>query len=152
MGQKSRFKAQQTGTFIKRNAFPQIPGTTLADPKFITTSRGGKLLISGWWGVLRKPSASPLSSRQKLTRDRLHVGLDPGSLLGTVSGSHLAYPVLLSRVPLDDAPPPQLAGQRAVCSQVRCRLARVPASRTLHVSLSPPLARLTRVSFIPYVY
>lgn len=58
MGQKSRFKAQQTNSFIKRNAFPQLPGTTLVNPKFIVTSRGGKLLISGWWGFLRKPSQS----------------------------------------------------------------------------------------------
>ena len=57
MGQKSRFKAQETNTFIKRNAFPQIPGTTIVDPKFIMTKRGTKLLISGWWGFLRKPSS-----------------------------------------------------------------------------------------------
>ena len=58
MGQKSRFKAQETNTFIKRNAFPQIPGTTIVDPKFIMTKRGTKLLISGWWGFLRKPSST----------------------------------------------------------------------------------------------
>lgn len=56
MGQKSYFKAISTGTFIKRNTFPQIPGTELKDPKVIVTETGSKLLVDGCWGVVRKPS------------------------------------------------------------------------------------------------
>lgn len=55
-GQKSWFKAHQTGTFIKRNTFPQIPGTELVDPKVIVTETGSKLLCDGVWGIVRKPS------------------------------------------------------------------------------------------------
>jgi Delta24(24(1))-sterol reductase len=56
MGQKSWFKAQQTGTYIKRNTFPQIPGTQMKNPKVIITKTGSKLLVDGAWGVVRKPS------------------------------------------------------------------------------------------------
>lgn len=55
MGQKSWFKAHETGTFVQRNTFPQIPGTQMKNPKVLVTKRG-KLLISGCWGVLRKPN------------------------------------------------------------------------------------------------
>ena len=56
MGQKSYIKAVQSNTYIKRYTFPQIPGTELKNPKFIVTETGSKLLVSGWWGVVRKPS------------------------------------------------------------------------------------------------
>ncbi|ORY88724.1 ergosterol biosynthesis ERG4/ERG24 [Leucosporidium creatinivorum] len=55
-GQKSWFKAHQTGTFIKRNTFPQIPGTELVDPKVIITETGSKLLCDGVWSIVRKPN------------------------------------------------------------------------------------------------
>merc|ERR1711939_1103932 len=55
MGQKSVFKAQQTGTLIPRNAFPAVPGKYIENPKVMETPHG-KLLLDGWWAVLRKPN------------------------------------------------------------------------------------------------
>jgi hypothetical protein len=42
--------------FIPRAAFPQLPWRRVADPKYIQTKHGNKLLISGWWAYLRKPN------------------------------------------------------------------------------------------------
>lgn len=66
-GQKSSFKADQTGTFIQRYTFPQFPHTHLTDPKILQTKRG-PLLISGLWGVVRKPSRSPTFPMDSLRR------------------------------------------------------------------------------------
>ena len=40
MSQKSRFKMQTQGITTFRNTFPQLPGGTLKDPKFIQTAHG----------------------------------------------------------------------------------------------------------------
>lgn len=54
--QKNHFRMQQAGTYIKRPwALPQLPWQTLKDPQYMTTDRGSKLLISGWWAYARKP-------------------------------------------------------------------------------------------------
>ncbi|KAH8925403.1 ERG4/ERG24 ergosterol biosynthesis protein [Atractiella rhizophila] len=58
MAQKSKFKAQQTGTYQPRYAFPQWPGSIVKNPTFIQTKRGSKLLTGGWWAYLRKPNYS----------------------------------------------------------------------------------------------
>jgi hypothetical protein len=55
MGQKSAFKADKTGTYVKRYTFPQFPGTHIKNPKVLETKRG-PLLLDGLWGVVRKPS------------------------------------------------------------------------------------------------
>lgn len=68
MGQKSSFKASQTGTFIQRNTFPIIPGTYIKNPKILKTKRGA-LLISGCWGVLRKPSELFLTCSARVRSD-----------------------------------------------------------------------------------
>ncbi|KAK4702769.1 Delta24(24(1))-sterol reductase, partial [Phenoliferia sp. Uapishka_3] len=47
--------SSQTGTYIPRHTYPQIPGTVIENPQFIQTKRG-RLLISGCWGVVRKPN------------------------------------------------------------------------------------------------
>ncbi|KAJ3084326.1 C-24(28) sterol reductase [Quaeritorhiza haematococci] len=52
--QKNRFRQQQSGTFIARNTFPQLPWGTLKNPSFIRTKHGSLLLTSGWWGIARK--------------------------------------------------------------------------------------------------
>jgi len=56
MAQKSHFKAVETNTYIKRYTFPQLPFAELENPKFLKTHLGGKLLLGGLWGYLRKPS------------------------------------------------------------------------------------------------
>lgn len=40
MSQKSRFKMQQMGITTYRKTFPQLPGGTLENPKFIQTAHG----------------------------------------------------------------------------------------------------------------
>jgi len=52
--QKNKFRMQQTGSFIKRNTFPQLPWGTLENPTYIKTEHGSLLLTGGWWGVARK--------------------------------------------------------------------------------------------------
>lgn len=56
MAQKSHFKAVETDTYIKRYTFPQLPFAELENPKYLKTHLGGKLLLGGLWGYLRKPS------------------------------------------------------------------------------------------------
>ncbi len=52
--QKNRFRMQERGTFVRRRTFPQLPWGTLENPRFITTARGGTLLVDGWWAYARK--------------------------------------------------------------------------------------------------
>ncbi|KAI8069225.1 ergosterol biosynthesis ERG4/ERG24 [Gongronella butleri] len=53
--QKNRFRMEQNGSFMTRNAFPQLPWGHIKNPKYIQTSHGNLLLTDGWWGVVRKP-------------------------------------------------------------------------------------------------
>lgn len=54
--QKNHFRMQQAGTYVKRPwALPQLPWQTLKAPQYLTTERGSKLLVSGWWQFSRKP-------------------------------------------------------------------------------------------------
>jgi hypothetical protein len=46
---------QQDGNTRVRKTFPQLPGGTVKNPKFIQTKQGNKLLIDGWWAYARKP-------------------------------------------------------------------------------------------------
>lgn len=52
--QKNRFRMQQRGTYVKRNAFPQLPWGTISNPSYVETKHGNKLLTGGWWGLARK--------------------------------------------------------------------------------------------------
>lgn len=118
MGQKSWYKASQSGTYVQRNTFPQIPGTQMKNPKTLQTKRG-KLLLSGCWGVVRKPSASllapgPFGQWLNERARRLHVGLDPGDVLGSVGGVREQDPLLLPAVPPHDAHSSERARQRKV--------------------------------------
>jgi delta24(24(1))-sterol reductase len=53
--QKNRFRMEQNGSFITRNAFPQLPWGRIHNPTYISTKHGNLLLTSGWWGIARKP-------------------------------------------------------------------------------------------------
>lgn len=46
---------QQDGNTRIRKTFPQLPGGTVENPKFIQTQHGNKLLVDGWWAWARKP-------------------------------------------------------------------------------------------------
>src|SRR4051812_15663141 len=52
--QKNRFRMQLKGTYIPRNAFPQLPWGTLSNPKFIKTKHGSPILVDGWYKYARK--------------------------------------------------------------------------------------------------
>ncbi|KAF7729579.1 hypothetical protein EC973_004254 [Apophysomyces ossiformis] len=53
--QKNRFRMEQNGSFMTRNAFPQLPWGHIKNPEYIKTEHGNLLLVSGWWGIARKP-------------------------------------------------------------------------------------------------
>ncbi|KAG0167736.1 hypothetical protein DFQ28_005769 [Apophysomyces sp. BC1034] len=53
--QKNRFRMEQNGSFMVRNAFPQLPYGHIKNPEYIRTEHGNLLLASGWWGYARKP-------------------------------------------------------------------------------------------------
>ncbi|CEH16753.1 erg4 erg24 ergosterol biosynthesis protein [Ceraceosorus bombacis] len=54
MAQKSRFRMQLQGTFVVRWTFPQMPWSTLKDPRYLQTEHGNALLVDGWWQFARK--------------------------------------------------------------------------------------------------
>ncbi len=54
-GQRNRFRMMLNGSYRPRNTFPQLPWTTLINPKYMDTEAGSKLLIDGWFAYLRKP-------------------------------------------------------------------------------------------------
>ncbi|CAL1715031.1 unnamed protein product [Somion occarium] len=56
MSQKSRFKMQTQGIFTYRKTFPQLPGGTVENPRYIQTAHGNRLLVDGWWRYSRKPN------------------------------------------------------------------------------------------------
>lgn len=58
MSQKSRFKMFHDGNTRIRKTFPQLPGGTVHNAKYIQTQHGNKLLIDGWWKYARKPNYS----------------------------------------------------------------------------------------------
>jgi delta24(24(1))-sterol reductase len=52
--QKNHFRLQDSGTVVNRWTFPRLPWQTLANPRFLQTARGSKLLTDGWWRYARK--------------------------------------------------------------------------------------------------
>ena len=52
--QRNRFRMQLNGSFVRRKAFPQLPWGTLANPRYLETQAGSKLLVDGWWRYARK--------------------------------------------------------------------------------------------------
>ena len=46
--QKNRFKQQQRGYKVQRNAFPQLPWQTVHNPKTIKSKAGHVILADGW--------------------------------------------------------------------------------------------------------
>ena len=52
-GQKNAFRASESGRFVKRNTFPQLPGQVLKNPRTIQ-SPNGTILVDGWYKHARK--------------------------------------------------------------------------------------------------
>ncbi|CAF1415365.1 unnamed protein product [Adineta ricciae] len=55
LSQKIRFRMQQQGTYITRNAFPQVPWNVIKNPKYLKTECGSPLLVDGYFKYCRKP-------------------------------------------------------------------------------------------------
>ncbi|UJR30879.1 hypothetical protein I4U23_018391 [Adineta vaga] len=55
LSQKIRFRMQQQGTYIPRNAFPQVPWNVIKNPKYLKTECGSPLLVDGYFKYCRKP-------------------------------------------------------------------------------------------------
>lgn len=58
-GQKNGFRQQERGQLIKRNTFPQVPWLVIENPKTIETQAGDRILVDGWFGIVRKPNYVP---------------------------------------------------------------------------------------------
>ncbi|KAL0478864.1 ergosterol biosynthesis protein [Acrasis kona] len=56
--QRNFFRQKLEGTWKPRYTFPQLPGCVIENPKYLNTKAGSKLLIDGWWGIVRKPHYS----------------------------------------------------------------------------------------------
>ncbi len=56
LSQKIRFRMQQQGIDIARNAFPQVPWNVIKNPQYLKTACGSPLLIDGYWKYCRKPA------------------------------------------------------------------------------------------------
>ena len=52
--QKCRFRMMERGIRVERKTFPQFSWGTLANPKYLETASGSKLLIDGWYRYARK--------------------------------------------------------------------------------------------------
>ncbi|KAM7196508.1 Ergosterol biosynthesis ERG4/ERG24 family domain containing protein [Naviculisporaceae sp. PSN 640] len=53
-GQKNSFRAMESGKFVKRNTFPQVPWQSIKNPNVIETGLDNKILCDGWYGLARK--------------------------------------------------------------------------------------------------
>ncbi|EFQ35801.1 ergosterol biosynthesis ERG4/ERG24 family protein [Colletotrichum graminicola M1.001] len=58
-GQKNAFRHQERGQLIKRNTFPQVPWQAIEDPKVIETDTGDRIMVDGWFAIVRKPNYVP---------------------------------------------------------------------------------------------
>nr|KMM63758.1 Delta(24(24(1)))-sterol reductase [Coccidioides posadasii RMSCC 3488] len=58
-GQKNGFRQMERGQLIKRNTFPQLPWQIIEKPKAIETDAGDRILVDGWFAIVRKPNYVP---------------------------------------------------------------------------------------------
>ncbi len=52
--QKNGFRSSESGAFVKRNTFPQLPWQTVKNPHTITSIHGDTILADGWFKYARK--------------------------------------------------------------------------------------------------
>ncbi|QUC23506.1 uncharacterized protein UV8b_07747 [Ustilaginoidea virens] len=58
--QKNSFRLmERQGSLVSRNTFPQLPWRTLKNPKALETAAGDRILVDGWFGIVRKPNYVP---------------------------------------------------------------------------------------------
>jgi delta24(24(1))-sterol reductase len=58
-GQKNAVRLGEKDEIIKRNNFPQVPWQAVKNPKFIKTDAGDKIMVDGWFAIVRKPNYVP---------------------------------------------------------------------------------------------
>ncbi|KAL2204115.1 c-24(28) sterol reductase [Sarocladium strictum] len=58
-GQKAAFRQMEKGSLIRRKTFPQVPWTVLENPRALETDAGDRILVDGWYGIVRKPNYVP---------------------------------------------------------------------------------------------
>jgi delta24(24(1))-sterol reductase len=58
-GQKNSFRQQERGQLIKRKAFPHMPWTVIENPRVLETKAGDRILLDGWFRIIRKPNYVP---------------------------------------------------------------------------------------------
>lgn len=58
-GQKNSFRQQERGQLIKRKAFPHMPWTVIENPRVIETRAGDRIMVDGWFAIIRKPNYVP---------------------------------------------------------------------------------------------
>ena len=58
-GQKNSFRQQERGQLIERKAFPHMPWTVIENPRVIETKAGDRILVDGWFAIVRKPNYVP---------------------------------------------------------------------------------------------
>lgn len=58
-GQKNAVRLGEKDQIIKRNTFPQVPWQAVKNPKFIETDAGDKIMVDGWFAIVRKPNYVP---------------------------------------------------------------------------------------------
>ncbi|KAJ0272538.1 hypothetical protein COL940_010412 [Colletotrichum noveboracense] len=58
-GQKNAFRHTERGQLVKRKTFPQVPWQAVENPKVIETDVGDRIMIDGWFAIIRKPNYVP---------------------------------------------------------------------------------------------
>ena len=58
-GQKNAVRLNDKDQIVKRNTFPQVPWQAVKDPKFIETDAGDRIMVDGWFKIVRKPNYVP---------------------------------------------------------------------------------------------
>ncbi|KAL2673884.1 hypothetical protein Neosp_012328 [[Neocosmospora] mangrovei] len=54
-GQKNGFRQMERGQLVERKTFPQLPWQVIRNPKTIDTDAGDRIMVDGWFGIVRKP-------------------------------------------------------------------------------------------------
>lgn len=57
--QKNGFRQMEKNQLISRNTFPQLPWQVIKNPKVIETKAGDRIMVDGWFGIIRKPNYVP---------------------------------------------------------------------------------------------
>ncbi|KAF2202573.1 C-24(28) sterol reductase [Delitschia confertaspora ATCC 74209] len=57
--QKNAFRQMERKQLIKRRTFPQLPWSVIEKPRVLETEAGDRIMVDGWFGIVRKPSYVP---------------------------------------------------------------------------------------------